>query len=94
MVACALLAPATSSATSTKKQLKAATTRGTAYLRAQQQTDGSFSGFGAEWTSRPDPQHASTPLPLPGHGSTDRDLPIAPPAGLSSAQQPSVQPRT
>ena len=48
--ACALLAPSVASATSTTKQIKAATAKGAAYLRSEQQEDGSFTGFGAEWT--------------------------------------------
>ena len=47
---CALLVPAVSSAASTNKQVKTATTKDVAYLRSQQQEDGGFSGFGAEWT--------------------------------------------
>ncbi|HTZ87870.1 MAG TPA: hypothetical protein VMB05_14480, partial [Solirubrobacteraceae bacterium] len=43
------MTPATSSATSTSKQLKTATTKGADYLRSQQQEDGSFASFGGEW---------------------------------------------
>jgi hypothetical protein len=49
LACCALLAPAGASAASTPKQIKTAVTRGVTYLRTQQQADGSFSGFGAEW---------------------------------------------
>ncbi len=46
---CALLAPGTAFAASTKQE-KAATSKGVAYLRSQQQESGSFPGFGGEWT--------------------------------------------
>jgi hypothetical protein len=49
-VACALLAPAAASATSSSKQVKVAKSQGAAYLQSQQQSDGSFPGFGGEWT--------------------------------------------
>jgi Squalene-hopene cyclase C-terminal domain len=47
---CALTLAPGASANSTPKQVKTAITEGVAYLRAQQQQDGSFPGFGAEWT--------------------------------------------
>jgi hypothetical protein len=50
VAACALLAPASSSATSSAKQTKTSKNLAVAYLRSQQQADGSFPGFGAEWT--------------------------------------------
>ncbi|HEY2217309.1 MAG TPA: hypothetical protein VGH21_07420 [Solirubrobacteraceae bacterium] len=50
LAACSLLAPASASATSTAKQIKTAKSQGVAYLQSQQQADGSFPGFGGEWT--------------------------------------------
>jgi hypothetical protein len=49
-LACALALPSAALATATNKQVKAATSAGAAYLASQQQPDGSFSGFGGEWT--------------------------------------------
>ncbi len=45
----ALLLPSSASATTSPAQAKAASEHAVAYLRSQQQSDGSFSGFGGEW---------------------------------------------
>lgn len=49
VLACALAAPAAAQATSTSKQVKAAVSSGVTYIRGQQQSNGSFTGFGGEW---------------------------------------------
>lgn len=46
---CALQLTPTASATSTAKEIKTSKNNGVTYLKAQQQADGSFSGFGGEW---------------------------------------------
>jgi hypothetical protein len=48
-VACALILPASSSATSTAKQIKTAKTSGVTYLKSTQQLDGSFAGFSSDY---------------------------------------------
>src|SRR5205807_9439286 len=48
-VAAALIAPSTSAATSTAKQIKAAKANAVAYLKSTQQTNGSFAGFSSDW---------------------------------------------
>jgi hypothetical protein len=48
-VACCLLPATPALATSSKQQIKTSTTQGVAYLRAAQQPNGSFPGFGGEW---------------------------------------------
>jgi hypothetical protein len=46
---CVMLVLAASAAAATSKQIKTATSKGVTYLRAQQQENGGFVGFGAEW---------------------------------------------
>jgi hypothetical protein len=46
----ALILPASASATASAKEIRTATTAGVSYLRSQQQPNGSFAGFGGEWT--------------------------------------------
>src|ERR1700741_766761 len=47
--ACALLAPATASATSTKEQIEKSMNAGVTYLKSLQKKDGSIPGFGGDW---------------------------------------------
>ncbi len=49
VMACALTLPATSSATSTAKEIKTSKSNGVAYFEAAQLADGSFPGFSADW---------------------------------------------
>ncbi len=46
---CALLAPASSSATSTPTQIKAAKTAAVGYLKSTQEPSGNFAGFNSDW---------------------------------------------
>ncbi len=48
-IGAALLAPSAASAATSPQEAKAASERAVSYLRSQQQSDGSFSGFGGEW---------------------------------------------
>jgi hypothetical protein len=48
--ACMLLAPATSSATSTEEQIKTARSNGVTYLKGLQKESGEIPGFGGDWS--------------------------------------------
>jgi hypothetical protein len=48
-LAAVLLAPSSAWATASAKQIKTSVAEGVEYLRSEQQSDGSFAGFGGEW---------------------------------------------
>lgn len=48
--ACALLAPAAASATSSEEEIETSVGAGVAYMEGQQKEDGSFAGFGGDWS--------------------------------------------
>jgi len=50
VTACALLAPATASATSSTAEIEASTKAGVTYLKTLQETNGSIPGFGGDWS--------------------------------------------